>query len=287
MQATGIPPNVVIDRRIGQLMEATSALGAKIDTITAKVDASSESLMEQFRVCFDQLPQAVSESVLRNCQVEGAVPITSDQIHELMANNFAQISQLISGLRNEMKELSGNGSNPEEPPLQSEPPRTDTLFEDGFKSFAWGGRFHMVKEGFKLPSLSVMNWWTAYWEPNAVDNIRPLRFLQGFDLENSTQKSYWCKSKYLLKDLTKYFQEKEGITEDNIRNMTSINRDALFKKHFEDYVMTKYCLDDDVKFKSFRLEAIVLISMYDKVKQYNVKYNDEKSTKRRKIVIAE
>jgi hypothetical protein len=53
-------------------MEVTSTLGAKIDTITAKVDASSETLMEQFQVCFDQLPQeAISESVLRNCQVEG------------------------------------------------------------------------------------------------------------------------------------------------------------------------------------------------------------------------
>mmetsp|Transcript_12129 Transcript_12129/g.15607 ORF Transcript_12129/g.15607 Transcript_12129/m.15607 type:complete len:659 (-) Transcript_12129:55-2031(-) len=284
MQATGIPPNVVIDRRIGQLMENTSKLEAKIDTITGKVDSSSQFLIEQFRVCFDQLPQAVSESVLRNCQVEGAVPITPDQINELIATNFAQISELIEGLRNEMKTLSGNGLNPEEPPMQLEPSdTTGSVFDDGFASFMWGGRLHMVKEGFQLPSLSVMNWWTAYWEPNQVDNIRPLRFLKGCDLQNSTQKSYWCKSKYLLVDLTNIFKEKENLTEANIRDMTSINRDALFKKHFEGYILTKYCFGNEVKFKSFRLDAIVLNTLYDNVKKYNVKFNGEKVTKRRKL----
>jgi hypothetical protein len=177
---------------------------------------------------------------------------------------------------------SGNGAGVIGPVLLTPPTQQST--PDGFKLFCWGGRMHMVKEGFQVPSLNPMVWWSAYWEPNRAEHIQALRHLQPYDLMNSNQRASWSKSKYLLKDMTKEFIAMEGgINEARIVAMTVTERDALFQKHFENYMFTKVCDGDAQKVSCMRLGSIVLNTLYDKVKAYNVSVNNEKSTKRRKV----
>lgn len=52
---------------------------------------NTASVLEQIKAGFNDLPKAVSESVLRNCEVTGAVGVTRDQVEQITEDNFSAI----------------------------------------------------------------------------------------------------------------------------------------------------------------------------------------------------
>jgi hypothetical protein len=77
-------------------------------------------------------------------------------------------------------------------PLSSLP--TDPNADPRFKLWSWGGKFHMVPEGWVFPSTNVKDTWQLWYFGHLADQIRPLRYLKKADLSGGGQVALWSKT---------------------------------------------------------------------------------------------
>jgi hypothetical protein len=91
LQATGIPPHVVLNRGIHDLKQAQEEFEGHLKSMNESFRENTASVLEQIKAGFNDLPKAVSESVLRNCEVTGAVGVTRDQVEQITEDNFSAI----------------------------------------------------------------------------------------------------------------------------------------------------------------------------------------------------
>ncbi len=120
-----------------------------------------------------KLPQKLKEELLANFNVEGVQQITRADIAALSDKLVEQFSELLDArLRQSL-----NGNPPEAPVAVESPPSGSR-----FKTFMWGGRFHMVPEGWKLPRPPLKHFYLLWHHGYDDDQIQPLKNLKKYDL---------------------------------------------------------------------------------------------------------
>lgn len=94
----------------------------------------------------DAIPATVSANVLSQCQVNGAVPVTAEQFQAMMADFYERMR--VRDARTSCTENAAGGNIVPE--------------NDRPNMWLWGGRHHMVPEGFKFPKSNVLTLWNLY-----------------------------------------------------------------------------------------------------------------------------
>lgn len=132
-------------------------------------------------------PEAIKRMLLENFEINGAQPLLESRVRELIENSN---NNLRDGLLAEIRQLrvrSGpvEESTPVDAASQEWPGGTVV---DGYMMWTWGGRLHMVPEGWCLPKGTVSALFNLWVAGNQAMRLRPYRFLKGYDLR-ATEKN--------------------------------------------------------------------------------------------------
>ena len=184
--ATGVPPHLVLANKVEQVRKACtvslnvlftyySVLFLLFLSFSIKMRGDMATFKETFLLKMDNQPQDMCDAILGQLQVNGAVPITAQQITGMFetfrAENDKFRSELLSTLETRPREERGAG------PITSAPtnlPAKNTTIElDGhtFSMWTWGSRLHPVPQNW-VPHVYnkcfvglVSGWQEKRWHP--------------------------------------------------------------------------------------------------------------------------
>lgn len=177
--ATGIPPMIDMKYDINHLKDCLKFLYDALQS-------NSHALEETIKGSIEALPSSLGSYLLRNFQIEGAVPITIDQFHRFR-------EELRSDVSNEIRKVLKDERLQERPNLE-ENARLSAQFP--YESFCWGGRFHPVPEDFKFQKLNLRTLWNLWHNGNSSLKIAPYKHIsQKFDLKTEKERNLFSKAK--------------------------------------------------------------------------------------------
>lgn len=131
MTATGIPPHLVIANRILDLQQGM------------------ESMRDQIVAKLDEPPEALKQSILENFQIDGTVPITRHEMHEMMKTSIDDLKSTIeSSLRN-LPQREKDTSTPSISGMTDSVNRIRDIAS--YTSWSWNGHIHPVPENYEFP----------------------------------------------------------------------------------------------------------------------------------------
>ena len=137
---------------------------------------------EMRRQMAEEIPECLTRCLLERFQVNGAQPLLESRVQVMIETS---ITALKEALLTEMRTMRGGQGTPDvetpsESPASSYPPGE---LVDGYLQWHWGGRIHMVPEGWCLPPGSnTSTMFNLFVMGNKSMQLRPYRFLRGFDL---------------------------------------------------------------------------------------------------------
>jgi hypothetical protein len=171
MQATGIPAHLAMANELSAVVSQT------------------QQLKEAVLTRCDELPAALTEVMLSKFAINGALPLTVDNMREMLN---AAITQVRGEVRSELQGLRVEGAVAADPSLSSSP-------DPRFQLWLWGGRQHMVPQGWTLSSsINLKDTWLLWHFGHIADRIAPLRRLRKFDLKDKRQVTLWSKTKQTM-----------------------------------------------------------------------------------------
>ena len=137
----------------------------------------------------DELPAALTDDMLSKFTINGALPITVESMKEMLSTAIAQMR---GEMRTELQDLRVGGAMAAASPLS---PSSDARYG----MWMWGGRMHMVPQGWRLSSsISLKDTWLLWHFGHTADRIGPLRGLKKFDLVSQRQVILWSKTRQTM-----------------------------------------------------------------------------------------
>jgi hypothetical protein len=176
MQATGIPPHLVMSNELSDVVTHTRLL--------------KEELLSKY----DELPTELTNVLLSKFTVNGAIPVTIDDMKSLISNAVAQLST---------QYRESHTSIPQ--PVSQE--AIDPNMDPRFQLWSWGGKLHMVPQGWVFPSTNIKDTWSLWHFGHVTDKIRPLRCLKKMDLTGAGQITLWSKASGVVKAISEVMLE--------------------------------------------------------------------------------
>ena len=242
LSATGVPPHIV--------------LACDLADFRQEFRQKVGSMEENIGTAIDNLPEKLKQTILDNFQVDGAIPITSSQIHD-MFNNF----------RDEMvRAIAENGEAQNR--NRNDDDRNPNLGGDhllgGYRMWMWGGRLHPCPEDFEFPICNVKVLWDLWYSGRPCDNVQPYRFISTKcgDLSTKLMRGRFSKATFVMNELS------HGHTAADIANLTINDRDKLFEDSFMRLFYLIYPEKTEEYFDNHRVGDLQYVTMYDLVKKY-------------------
>jgi hypothetical protein len=173
MTATGIPPHLAMTNELNAVVKQTEAMKTQ--------------LLSQY----EALPNAVASVLLSKLSINGAIPVTLDDLKSVLA-------QAVSDMNTHMRDVLPESARASAPAAAAEPSGDDARYH----AWSWGGHLHPVPEGWRLSSTDVMSTWRLWHFGNPAERIRPLRRLKKIDLADVAQSTQWSKTNGVMKAIT-------------------------------------------------------------------------------------
>jgi len=200
MIATGIPPHLVLSNELVDVAKQTEALK---DALLAKCS---------------QMPADLTTVMLSRFSINGAIPVTLDDIKSLLNN---AVNQMRAELRDAIPTATTTSSSPNS--------LTDPAADPRFQLWQWGGALHMVPEGWKLPVADVKATWHLWQYGHVEAKIRPLRYLKKADLQGGGQISRWSKTNGVMAAVAQVMVEMKTVeTVTEVRRLSAEESSAAF-----------------------------------------------------------
>ena len=173
LTATGIPPHLAMSNELTTVARETAAMKAQ--------------LLSQYAA----LPADLTSHLLAKFTIQGAVPVTLDDLKAVMA-------QAVSEMHAHVRDALPDAARAATAPAAADPNSDDARFN----VWAWGGAMHMVPEGWRMSSTDLMSTWRLWHFGNAAEHIRPLRHLKKRDLADTAQITQWSKTNGVMNAVT-------------------------------------------------------------------------------------
>jgi hypothetical protein len=168
--------------------------------------------------CAD-LPSELVNLLLNKFSINGAIPVTLDDIKVLLNN---AVSQVRTELRDALPDQTHSSASHELMDPSSDP---------RFQLWAWGGKMHMVPEGWRLPSTDVKATWNLWHFGHVHDHIRPLRHLRKVDLVGSSQVIAWSKTNGTMKAIAQVMVEMKLVESlEGVAKLSETDSSAAFDR---------------------------------------------------------
>lgn len=171
IKASGVPPVVALTMKIMSLRAATDQLMSQVT--------------ENHSTVLREMPASISTHILNNFQVNGAVPITNQQLQDFRDTMLSEIRNCVVG----------SNFNP----VENRPQHEIDGAEKRYQAYYWGGRFHYVPEGFRLKTMSIKNIWDMWYVGDSSKELPPYRMIDpALDFTSSAQKTLYSKAKRVV-----------------------------------------------------------------------------------------
>jgi hypothetical protein len=172
----------------------------------------------------DTIPDRVKDKILEHFVINGAVPLTHEEVRRMLGD---MRDQMIDALREQRGQPNANamveaGSNAE---------GGGTIQADGFKTWVWNGMFHPVPHTFRFPKCTVKQLWDLYWVGQPFQQIAPYCCLRPSDMPTVQCKGLLSKARNMIKFL---LVDEDGAPVDEmyVKRLSINRRDALFESNF-------------------------------------------------------
>jgi hypothetical protein len=201
MMATGVPATVML---------ANEIVGLKQEISYLKV-----AIMQRL----DELPDRLKEQMLENFAINGAIPITRDQVSELLSGLQANLIQQMERHAATWQARAASVVDPA--------PISGTNAQVLYSTWCWGGGIHLVPEGWRFPRCATNLLWDLWWSGNPAEKICPYRMIKPCDL-CAADGVLLSKAKKVMNALLDY----AGKTRIQVAQMCLHDRDELFASSF-------------------------------------------------------
>ena len=204
-----------------------------INTLQKKV----ESLEKQLQHKMDDLPIAITDAVLQRCQVNGAYPVTLDNLKNMLQDVREGILHDMDKSRSAESSASASTSSAEECNNSG----------NKWRLFIWKGQFHPVPDDFVLPRDNIAALFHLWYVGNEDKQIGPYSRIRSYDLNRQCDKVALPKLRAVFKMVEKLAIDNELIAD--IASISSMNppaRDVLFNdayKKLMEYIKAKTGID--------------------------------------------
>jgi len=241
LSATGVPPHIV--------------LACDLADFRQEFRQKVGSMEENIGTAIDNLPEKLKQTILDNFQVDGAIPITSSQIHD-MFNNFRDDMVRAIAANGEAQNRNRNDDGDRNPNLGGD--------MGGYRMWMWGGRLHPCPEDFEFPICNVKVLWDLWYSGRPCDNVQPYRFISTKcgDLSIKLMRGRFSKATFVMNELS------HGHTAADIANLTINDRDKLFEDSFMRLFHLIYPEKTEEYLDNHRVGDLQYVTMYDLVKKY-------------------
>ena len=241
LSATGVPPHIV--------------LACDLADFRQEFRQKVGSMEENIGTAIDNLPEKLKQTILDNFQVDGAIPITSSQIHDML-NNFRDDMVRAIAANSEAQNRNRNDDGDRNPNLGGD--------MGGYRMWMWGGRLHPCPEDFEFPICNVKVLWDLWYSGRPCDNVQPYRFISTKcgDLSIKLMRGRFSKATFVMKELS------HGHTAADIANLTINDRDKLFEDNFMRLFHLIYPEKTEEYLDNHRVGDLQYVTMYDLLKKY-------------------
>ena len=194
--------------------------------------------------------------MLDNFQVDGAIPITQQQVSEMMAN---MQSVLMTAIQNQ----TGTSSSASVLRTAQEFRGPGGLVIEGYRMWMWGGAMHMVPQNFVVPLCNSKTIFDLWFLGKPVDNMSPYKHLNPHDV-NVKMRQRLSKCKYVMKQIISEI----GMTTLELSELSVQERDAKFDTSYI-AICTKLNPDATIlQFDARRKGDMSYMTLYDSLKKY-------------------
>ena len=205
MTATGIPPHLILSNEFIDVAKQTQQLKL--------------SLLEK---C-EQLPDVLTTTMLQRFSVNGAIPVTLDDMKTM-------IGQVVAQMRAEMNSASTAVTAALSSSSPTSSSSSDVSDDPRFRVWMWKGRMHPVPQGWQFPSTDVKATWNLWHFGHVHDQIRPLRHLVTADLDGTAkQRTLWSKAHGVMTALAQTMVDMEmAHTVDDVTRWSAAESSVAF-----------------------------------------------------------
>ena len=201
MLATGIPPHLAMSNELTDVVKQTQVL------------------REELLAKCTELPSELVNVMLSRFIVNGAIPVTMDDIKALLNN---VLTQMRAEIRDALPAATHTPASPES---------TDPLADPRFQLWMWRGKMHMVPEGWRFPSTDVKATWNLWHFGHVHERIRPLRYLKKADLINASQITVWSKCRSVMKAIATEMVEMKLVQSlEEVEKLSAVDSSAAFDR---------------------------------------------------------
>jgi len=190
MSPSGIPPHLTLSNELKCVTEKLNELKKEI------ISSCSE------------LPRSVTNNILSKVAINGAIPITHEDMDQMMGNILQEVKKMHSSIVNNSN-TNNNNNNTNNTYEEPTDPR--------FQWFSWGGKLHMVPEGYNIPKVTLKEMWNLWWFGNIQNKIQPLRRLQSDSIQVKSQKTQLSKTRKCMKEIAM-----EAVKMDEVKSIEDI-----------------------------------------------------------------
>jgi hypothetical protein len=201
MMATGIPPHLVMSNGLTDIVKQTQLL--------------KEELLSKCA----ELPTELTNVMLNKFTINGAIPLTVEDMRAMLNSVVAQMKAEIRDAHTVMTRESAS------------PALIDPNVDSRFQLWSWGGRLHMVPQGWIFPSTNLKDTWNLWHFGHLSDKIRPLRCLKKFDLVGAAQITLWSKTSGVVKAISQVIVDTKLVqTIEDVLTLTAVDSSTFFDR---------------------------------------------------------
>jgi hypothetical protein len=232
--ATGIPQHLAI---VNQLVEASRQ---SFD--------QGEQLKNAMEFMSEELPNKVVQEVLNHCAVQGAVAITKDDLTNALKGLMATITEKIQ---------SGRATNAMT--LESDSiPSSRSASKPSFNTWCWGGQWHLVPQGWKIPRVNCKEMWFLWHFGHLFDKIAPFQTLHPDDMLDRKERMQLSRTKQVMKQLEELSSQfRDGK---DLKSLSREEHSSLFDKSFVALIKL-------LKRTSTRVGDVSIGTLYNQIKK--------------------
>lgn len=173
LAATGIPPTIALSLGLEELKERMAE--------TTEIVTKGQLQM------MNEIPGAVGNHIVSNFSINGVIPVTMQHFQDFRESLLREIrsNPTISHLP------SSSGSNEV----------SETVSDDYYPLYYWGGKYHRIPESFTLNAMSVQNIWDVwhYGDKTKAEIIPPIRLIDPKDdLKTKDERTKFSKAKRVV-----------------------------------------------------------------------------------------
>jgi len=188
MRATGIPPHVSLLLNLTSMQNQVSEVNTHITRqLVPDVVAGITTILEERAIQSQAVTPSHLESLLSQClERAGLLEI---------------LNRMNSG------ERLGSDHSPSSSSAPDQSGRVERT------TFWWGGKPHMLPEGYFVPVLPLLLSWQLYMMPDLERNLPPLRLVHTTDFSNSTARKRFSTFKTLMMQIESEVKRLDRWTE--------------------------------------------------------------------------